>query len=291
MLHDYAPGRMAQMGAANPWAGASRGAAAVCLVLLLGACGTPGGVAGSPTTAATSTPTTPADPASTGPTAHRGAPRWETVTTLTGTGPAEPPSFPILGDSIQWRARWRCEIGRLQITTDPPPRRPLPLVEGACPAKGEGFAIVTGDVRLRIEASGPWAVVVDQQVDTPLREPPFEGFATAAVVGQGPFSPIEKQARGTARLFTRADGTVFLRLEEFEVSNNVDLFVWLSEAVAPKTSADAVAAPHVVLGNLRSTIGDQNYLVPATVPLERVRSVVIWCEPIRIAYGGAPLTP
>lgn len=233
----------------------------------------------TPTTAASGT-------ASTDTTVPRGGPRWETIVTLEGTGAAEPPAFPILGDSLQWRARWRCDTGRLRIVTDPPPRRPVPLVDGACPATGEGFAIVTGDVRLTIAATGPWEVIVDQQVDTPLREPPFEGMATAPVLAQGDLYPVEKDAKGTARLYRRADGANVLRLEGFEVSNNVDLFVWLSEAGAPRTSAEVVAAPHVVLGNLKSTVGTQNYVLP-DLPLERVRSLVIWCEPVRIAYGAA----
>ena len=134
-------------------------------------------------------------------------------------------------------------------------------------------------------------MIIDQQIDTPLREPPFEGMATAPVLRQGTFFPVEKEAKGSARLYQRADGARVLRLEEFEVTTNVDLFVWLSEAPSPKTSAEAVAAPHKVLGNLRSTLGDQNYVLPPDLPLEKIKSIVIWCEPIRIAYGAAVLAP
>ena len=239
----------------------------------------------------TATTRPPAASPSTGPTTivERGAPRWETVTTLTGTGAFESPSFSILPGSIQWRARWKCDTGRLRALTDPPPRRPAPLIDDACPGKGEDFAIVTGDVRLKIEADGPWEVIVDQQIDTPLSEPPPEGMATAPVLRQGSFYPMEKDAKGTARIFTQADGRNVLRFEKFEVSTNVDLFVWLSEADAPKTSADAEAAPYKVLGNLKSTLGDQNYVLPPDLPLEKMKSIVIWCAPVRQAYGGASL--
>jgi len=219
----------------------------------------------------------------------RSSPRWETVTTFTGTGSADQPAFTILADSIQWRVRWTCETERLRITTDPPPRRPKPLVDVACPGTGEAFGIVSGAVRLTIDAIGPWRLMVDQQVDTPLREPPFEGMDTAPVLRQGTFYPVEKTAKGTARLYQRADGSAVLRLEEFEVTSNVDLFVWLSEAVAPKTSAEAVGAPHEALGNLRSTLGNQSYVIPPDIPIDRVRSIVVWCEPLRIAYGAVAL--
>ena len=75
------------------------------------------------------------------------------------------------------------------------------------------------------------------------------------------------------------------------MAQNTDLFVWLSEAAAPKTSADAVGAPKVDIGNLKSTLGNQNYEVPADLPTERIHSIVIWCEPVHVAYSGAVLAP
>lgn len=36
-------------------------------------------------------------------------------------------------------------------------------------------------------------------------------------------------------------------------------------------------------------MGPQNYLVPADLPIEAIRSVIIWCPPIRSAYLAATL--
>lgn len=47
--------------------------------------------------------------------------------------------------------------------------------------------------------------------------------------------------------------------------------------------------PKVSIGNLKSTVGNQNYEVPPDVPTERIRSIVIWCEPVSVAYIAAPL--
>jgi hypothetical protein len=177
------------------------------------------------------------------------------------------------------------------VTVSPPPRRSATLIDAACPGTGEAFALVPDEVRLKVETAGPWEVIVDQQVDTPLLEPPPDSIATAPVLGQGTFYGMEEEASGTARLYDTADGSRILRLENLKVSHNVDLFVWLSEAEAPRTSAEAVAAPHIVLGNLKSTLGNQNYVLPADQPMAGLRSVVIWCEPRRVAYGGAALGP
>jgi hypothetical protein len=40
---------------------------------------------------------------------------------------------------------------------------------------------------------------------------------------------------------------------------------------------------------LKATRGEQNYLLPAGLRADRVRSVVVWCVPVRIAYTAAAL--
>lgn len=260
------------------------------MALLVVACGGGGdaGDAGGTTSSAV-----PSTTAATGETTvvSRSAPRWETVTTLEGSGRTEVPPFTILDRAIQWRIRWTCETGSLQITSDPPPRKARPVVQGICPGKGDGFAIHTGAIRLTVDATGPWVAVVDQQIDTPLVEAPVEGTAPENEVGRGQFVPLEMKGKGTARLHELPDGRRVIRFEDdFEVSSNTDLFVWLSEAESPATSQEAVDAPFVNIGNLKSTLGSQNYVVPADVPTDKVRSIVIWCEPVAIAYATAPLS-
>lgn len=257
-------------------------ALALGLAVALAACNTGESSGGEPATSAT-TPQTSIPP---GP---RAAPRWETVTTLSGTGPLQSTEVAILPDAIQWRIRWNCDAGALRITSTPPPRRGGPLVAAGCPGKGEAFSIQTGRALLGVDASGPWKAIIDQQVEFPLDEPLTPELASAPVMAQGSFYRIERDGRGTARLHRLSDGRRVLRLEGFEVSQNTDLFVWLSEAPQPRTSVDAVSAPKVSIGNLRSTVGNQNYEVPSDIPTARIRSVVIWCEPVAIAYIAASL--
>ena len=165
---------------------------------VLASCGGTGGdgAGSSGTTAATTT------------TVKRstGSPRWETVTTFKGSGTTNEPTFDILGDAIQWRVRWRCEAGSLRILTDPPPRRKGPVVDSGCPANGEGFSIATGKVRLTVEATAAWELTIDQQVDTPLEEPPLPSMDQAKVVAEGAFYNVEMSGKGTAKLFLMPDG-------------------------------------------------------------------------------------
>ena len=97
------------------------------------------------------------------------------------------------------------------------------------------------------------------------------------------------RGEGSANLYRLADGRRILRFEGFRTGENTDLFVWLSEAAQPMNSAEAVTTPHVEIANLKSTLGTQNYEIPASVPTEKIRSVVIWCQPVAIAYAVAAL--
>ncbi len=244
----------------------------------------PSTLASDTTVAATDMPTTTT--VAGGP---RAAARWETVVTLEGSGSTTTAPFQILPEAIQWRARWTCSAGTLKVDTDPPPRRPATFVDATCPKEGEGFSIVTGPVRLSVVATGPWKLIVDQQVDIPLEEPPLPAMASARVLSEGTFYNVEKNGKGSARLYQLPDGTRALRFEDLEVNQNTDLFVWVSAAANPKTSQDASSSEYWVLGNLKSTVGSQNYVIPADIPADRVRSVVIWCAPVAIAYAAASL--
>lgn len=222
----------------------------------------------------------------------RAAARWEPLANFSGAGPEAALAVEMAPELIQWRARWTCATGSLKVETTPAPRRPKPLVDTACPSEGEGFSTVAGQVSLKVEATGPWTLVVEQQVDSPLAEALPAELAGVTPVLSGDFYNVEKTGGGAARIYEVAGATPrrILRFEDFSVSQNTDLFIWLSEAESPKTSAEAVDKPKVVLGELRSTLGPQNYEIPADLPLDRIRSIVIWCQPVAIVYSAAALT-
>jgi hypothetical protein len=258
------------------------------VALFLAGCGGGPDKATTTTTAAPGSGDTPTSaPGSTAP--AKAAARWETVTTFEGAGPLQTPEFTILPSAIQWRVRYTCTSGTMRITSTPPPRRPGPVVDAMCPKEDTGYSIVTGPVRLGVEATAKWKAVVDQQVDTPLEEPLLAGMTPDRVVASGTFYKVEVRGEGSAKLFRLADGRRILRFEGFQTGENTDLFVWLSEAAKPANSKEAVSTPHVELGNLKSTVGTQNYEIPASLPTDKIRSIVIWCQPVAIAYAAAAL--
>ena len=223
--------------------------------------------------------------------AQRASPRWEQVQVVTGNEPSTVGPFTIVQEAIQWRAKWSCEVGTIRILTVPPPSRGGPLVDSPCPERGEGFSRQTGELSLDVQASGPWKVTVEQQVDTPLDEPPLPEMADARVLGRGEFYNVEKTGKGTAILYELPDGRRALRFEPgFEVLNDPDLVVWLSEATAPQTSKEVVDSNHVEIAALRSTKGSQNYILPDDLPLARIGSVALYCVPVPSIYIAASLS-
>ena len=218
------------------------------------------------------------------------APRWERVTTLRGSGDATE-TIRIQSDAVQWRVRWRCSKGRFAVSQTPAPDEGNPLGSGRCPGEGEAEAIDTGELELSVKTEGRWRAVVEQQVTDPVAEPPLPAMKAkdAEVLAEGRFYDIERRGAGTAVLHELPNGRLALRLEGFSTSNNTDLFVWLSEAARPRTTKQALRSEHTEFALLKSTIGDQNYLLPKDADAEEIRSIVIWCEPIRIAYTAASL--
>ena len=220
----------------------------------------------------------------------KAAPRWEPVVRLSGTADATR-TVTIAEDAIQWRARWRCAAGRLSVTVSPRPRSGPAGTSGACPGTGRQAWVTSGRQALRVQATSPWSMDVEQEVDTPLHEPPTAAMRSdgARVIATGDFYEIERKGAGTAKLYELKSGRLALRMEGFRTDANTDLFVWLSEARRPHTTRAAFKAPHTELALLKSTLGDQNYLLPRGIDATKVRSIVIWCEPVQIAYTAAAL--
>ena len=220
------------------------------------------------------------------------SPRWEKLGTLKGVGDATR-QLEVTRGALQWRAQWTCRKGSLTVRVDPPPATREALIDASCPGKGEGYAVETGTVTLNVDASGPWTMALEQQVDTPLAEPPLTAMRSpgADVIAEGNFYEIERPSKGRALLYRLADGRLALRFAPLQTSPNTGLFVWVSSATRPRTTAQAFRSRHHQIKALKSTSGEQNYVLPRSIAPAEVRSVVIWCEPIRIAYAAASLKP
>ena len=224
------------------------------------------------------------------PDPDRAAPRWEPLAIMRGPGAASKP-IQVASGAVDWHARWRCTRGSLVLTVDPPPSGGNPLRRVRCPDRGVVEATETGRLTVSVRGNGPWRVSVSQQVTRRLDEPPLPAMSAAGAreLAQGSFYAIERDGEGSAQLIRLPGGRLALRLEGFRTSANSDLFVWLSKASRPRTTRQALRAPHRQFAALKSTVGNQNYLLPRSADVNSIHSIVIWCEPVRIAYTAAAL--
>ncbi len=220
------------------------------------------------------------------------APRWEPVAKLEGRGDRTE-SLEISRQAIQWRVRWRCSSGRVTLSIAARPRAGGARGEARCPKREIASSIQTGAARLTVGATGSWSAIVEQQVNTALHERPLRAMrsAGARVLARGRFYAIQQNVRGQGqvRLYRLPTGRLALRLDDFRTSANTDLSVRLSRSREPRTTKQSADAPQVKLAGLKSTVGDQNYLLPKRLDRASVGSVVIWNGPVQTAYTAATL--
>jgi hypothetical protein len=121
--------------------------------------------------------------------------------------------------------------------------------------------------------------------DIAVQEALPEASGSPTVVYGGSFRDADDfhRASGTAQILRSANGTHYLRFEEFRVTNGPDLFVYLG-------ATEDVDQAFLDLGRLKGNVGDQNYQIPADADLIRYRTVIIWCRAFSVPFGYATLS-
>ncbi len=214
-------------------------------------------------------------------------PRWEPVKTLMGAA-STTSQFTIAPDASQWKATWSCDSGRVRID-DTAEGRTTKLVDTACPKQGVKTATKTGLHTLKVSATGRFRVKIEQQVHDALQEPALAGMTADRLVARGGFYNVQRKARGSVSVYRLASGRLALRFENFYVTGSPGLDVWLSSASRPKSTLESRDTWHYNAGALRSTLGTYNQVLPAKASLDRVKSIIIWCPTVTIAFGAAAL--
>ena len=88
-------------------------------------------------------------------------------------------------------------------------------------------------------------------------------------------------AEGIAKVIPLQDGGNLLRLENLQVTNGPDLYVYLA--------TDKSASDYVSLGKLKANNGNQNYEIPSEIDLNEFSNALIWCRPFSVLFGSAEL--
>jgi len=102
-------------------------------------------------------------------------------------------------------------------------------------------------------------------------------------LARGTFTREEHATSGKATVIRLAEGGRVLTLTEFATSPGPDLRVYLVTG-GPDDLGDVVD-----LGRLKGNEGNQQYALPASLDVERHRTVVVWCRAFSVAFGSARL--
>ena len=128
---------------------------------------------------------------------------------------------------------------------------------------------------------------IDQEASEEMPDQAAE--ATAIKTGEFRDADAFHKGSGRATIYRLADGSHVLRLEDFRVTNGPDLRVLLSEHADPMSREDLQGEEYIELGGLKGNVGNQNYVIPGDVDVERQGSVVIYCKPFHVVFSVAPL--
>lgn len=112
--------------------------------------------------------------------------------------------------------------------------------------------------------------------------------AGATLTESTAFVSLEHETSGALAIATTPDGARYVRIEALDTLGGPDLHVYLSSNGLDGSRGD-FDDEFVDLGELRGNIGDQNYMIDASVDFTQYRTVVIWCVRFDAAFGAAPL--
>lgn len=127
---------------------------------------------------------------------------------------------------------------------------------------------------------------------------PTEPEPTAAAAPEPPNDPVLLGAgsfvglaghsgSGDAGVFRQPDGSLVVRLENFDIQNGPDLKLY----VVPGPDMTSLADGSINLGDLRGNVGNQTYeLPPGTDLTPGAYTVLVWCEAFSVEFVGATVT-
>jgi hypothetical protein len=112
---------------------------------------------------------------------------------------------------------------------------------------------------------------------------------TASLSHGGDFVKKRKTLKGSYTVEQRGNATVIVFSTDFQAAKGPDLKVFLSPNIIADVTGKTAIDGSLSLGELNSTKGAQEYVVPADVNLSDYASVLVHCEQYAILWGGSDL--
>ena len=113
--------------------------------------------------------------------------------------------------------------------------------------------------------------------------------ASVAAQPSGDFVRKSKRLKGSYDVIERDGQTIIRFSDDFRAARGPDLKIFLSPSTVSDVTGDTAVNGSVLLGELTSTRGTQEYVVPEGVNLADFGSVLVHCEAYSVLWGGSDL--
>ncbi len=110
------------------------------------------------------------------------------------------------------------------------------------------------------------------------------------LVSSGGFHDVEYAGTGDALVYRLEDGSHVLRLENLNVENGPDLYVYAVAAPDANDAQTVTDAGFLNLGQLKGNQGDQTYALPDEFDPDEHRAISVWCQRFSANFVTAPLS-
>jgi hypothetical protein len=113
--------------------------------------------------------------------------------------------------------------------------------------------------------------------------------AGPVAVSSGKFHGVAHEGAGDAIVYRQEDGSYVLRLENLDIFNGPDLYVYAVAAPDATDDATVLEAGFLNAGRLKGNQGNQTYELPADFDPAAYRSISVWCQRFSVNFATAPL--
>ena len=153
-----------------------------------------------------------------------------------------------------------------------------------CPDAGRRPRWATGRARSG-ERLGPLAGDREPAGRHGARGAAARGDDEADLLSRGRFRPIQKRGEGTVSLYRLPNGRLALRYRTSTARPARGSRCGLARRRTRDPRSTRDARQHVNAGGIRSTFGSYNQVLPRRVDADEIRSIIIWCPTVQIAFG------
>jgi len=112
---------------------------------------------------------------------------------------------------------------------------------------------------------------------------------TAGERASGEFHAVAHPGAGQATVYRLRDGSYTLRLENLDIFNGPDLYVYAIAAGDATDDEMVLESGFLNLGRLKGNQGNQTYALPDGFDPERHRAISVWCRRFSVNFATAPL--